>query len=1299
MQRVHLTCCGLLAGLALSCAPKEEAPVGLQAKTNASAAVVITPEETELEPPMPEFPPEDSPPRIALLNIRDADRPPPTDDPYAGFTTLVQSQLELNTGHEFVERQDLLAGLKEIELAKLSSAGSSPIRVGKWLKADIVITGKLDIDVAPHHQYSGHVPGPSGSQFPMRLVHGANTGELLKSLDLVATDLRRGTVLARKILRLPIEFSHLVAGSDAAASIAKVAGELIDTAVRRREEIGSRTVIAPLYFQVPENYPEGLLDSVENEFTRMLQDSLNPEQFHILEFSGRGLAKKESELTLLGLVDVNPWAWQRLADIYLWGVVTAGKTTIKIQVKSWNGQGAPTTWSEKVTCRPDSPFPARELGRALERLARNVSVLRKRTQDGPMKDVRKQLSAEFIAPLAYRTERDAGAGRTTYRKNINDWDRAIGVIVPTRLTTAQLRSTIRSAEITAFFDPSNRQIREELMALLDRRKRLWIHQGSPDDVFLSALRWGEHVDRFGLNTAMCEKGLFKSGAKLEPYFHRWIRIWLSTRPEMISMFNRVRMPGLATILQPWKDGSDDWIRGGGEGLREFIRQEAFVRLEKTLRYLSQGQTALPDIRGVSFPWSVDQRMLPGMLQTLVAKECGIVPDDRRTEIEKLLNQAVAMIEGLPRYLNAARPPIPPSDAPSISPSFSLPTRKHLDSLRKIEHHLHTNASPFIPSARLTTNTVLSFQIPTLEIPLLAPTIEPITIPRSWKISHIPRMAVDSEDRLWLLFHQYGRSDGGVMARLDASRKEIKLSMIPPGIRDFGFFKGESWLIGRDLETFTFNGEPGDTIGLLNGLPMSEPISISCGIANMLVANRYNVWMSSDPRKSWRKIPLPASPFPPVVQLVGSTPLIQRPDPMLSIASNWIRLDLRLDGRLDSLRQKGISTARDARGTWLGSPLGLSYLKDGSTEIRHWPIGGRELGVPAAMPTLHRRIVGFSRRMDDWWRQTLSLYALGTGRNSPVRPSPLGKPVTIIHRSGPWLFVGTGNEMLPFHIPNKAWAGRLVFNAKISAISSDSTSLYIALIDRDPPLLRISKTDLLPSVSQLVSDGDASETWRKKMNTRSGDNIKAAFFRGEFQQARQLVVRNPDALPVNERKLVKLIAAFLTDQALAAPKPPSAESSWWAIADLELRATLQSVAEELKDSQNRMASDQNRNGRLEPAERVAFMREPEVAANIRSANRAGPAFAGRALLFYDTDNSGDLSIAEYRQYWLNEIERQAHGKNPTSLINQALRVSMLKHDQNADQRFNVTELSTNHVHAPVGFPMRLPAGQRVHRVSR
>jgi hypothetical protein len=334
----------------------------------------------------------------------------------ADFTAALQSQLTGAPRYQWVERPELSKAETELQLAGFGLISrAEALRSGRWVKADWAVFGRLSTN------------SPVG-----------------RTVSLEVVDLLRAEILAEQSLTL----SNQAAGPFrfAAADVSAVATVLesaLKDASKRREATNGQAVVMLLFLSqtgVQNNYP----DLGTNLHSALLKQT-NPGGFRLLQLRRPAAALEESELVLSGLAESDPNAWEKVADVYLWGTYSSEtrqlfdnqtrrfvpELILRASLSIWDGSSAPRTLPVALTNAGDADAIAAKLVDAL------TPSLRKRSGAPAAEGVRRQLSDSLVAQVSREIERANSPSLTEL------WGRQIWLHV------AEI------AEAACFFDPAN----------------------------------------------------------------------------------------------------------------------------------------------------------------------------------------------------------------------------------------------------------------------------------------------------------------------------------------------------------------------------------------------------------------------------------------------------------------------------------------------------------------------------------------------------------------------------------------------------------------------------------------------------------------------------------------------------------------------------------------------------------------------------------------------------------------------------------------------------------------------------
>ncbi|MCX6955236.1 MAG: hypothetical protein NTV51_24040 [Verrucomicrobia bacterium] len=296
-------------------------------------------------------------PRVAVMDFSPPDAAGVADAATVDFSREVQARLLVDSDYVWVERQEFDRIVSETNL--LALGGSDPaaaMRLGHWLHADLIVRGEFR---------------------PAALKEG--------ELRLEVIDPVRADVLASRVLPAKMTVGRRLhpAAGETEATAAAVLSALAE-AKAARAKAADQIVVAPLYFKNAGSSER--LNFLEERLGAGVAAAATREAgCRLLRFPRPAEASEETELALGGLTDADPKAWQKVADVYLWGSFeeTGGEgrpfeeVPVKITVQVWNGAGAPrdVNWTGSAgelaagvrTVASEALRAARELDRAAPR--------------------------------------------------------------------------------------------------------------------------------------------------------------------------------------------------------------------------------------------------------------------------------------------------------------------------------------------------------------------------------------------------------------------------------------------------------------------------------------------------------------------------------------------------------------------------------------------------------------------------------------------------------------------------------------------------------------------------------------------------------------------------------------------------------------------------------------------------------------------------------------------------------------------------------------------------------------------
>lgn len=380
------------------------------------------------------------------------------------FGLALQTGLQDIEGVRWVERAEIEKA--ETELVHSAAGMLSPTQsmgIGQWVKADMLVTGRLEVDEG-----------------------------LGRELTLQVVDAHRGDILAERKLRLVqttgLPFAVTAPHLEMAAAAAR---EAISEARARLAGAEKQRVFAPLFIGNRTKRTNRLDAGVPGLLQAIHRGAVGKEA-RILNLLGSDQAVHETELAVSGLTQGNGEAWKGVADHYLWGWCeeTGNESTpfaempVRIVFELWSGGDKTQTFSVE-TKQSEMETAAEKL--ASELVSAALAMPRQQTTDDDRLNAARILythAQELIAqePMSMRLDRG------------NRW----------LVTRWQL--TMRSLEAARFFAPEDAEIAATW--LLERWYDNLQFPVVEDSVESSAatfwrrwrrkLDWDEHVERFGM---------------------------------------------------------------------------------------------------------------------------------------------------------------------------------------------------------------------------------------------------------------------------------------------------------------------------------------------------------------------------------------------------------------------------------------------------------------------------------------------------------------------------------------------------------------------------------------------------------------------------------------------------------------------------------------------------------------------------------------------------------------------------------------------------------------------------------
>lgn len=375
---------------------------------------------------------------------------------------LTQVLLQAEPEIVFVERTLIDQMLKELGNQSLGSLDPSlSLKVGRWLKADLLIKG----------------------------VFSWNESEGWR-LDLELIDLHRADVVAQYALVLHersarrFEANELLAGR-----IAQRVLRLLPEAAAAMEQADARILVAPLHFQ--NTHPNRRLDFLEADLKEAFASRNRTQQERrYLQFARAEEAFTEADLINSRVVEADRDRWRRIADYYVWGsyqeVESSGvpfdEVRVSLNLSWWDGAAN----RGQTTVRGTVGDRESLLKDAIEEIER----IGDQKQQGEIDDrVRTQIADAFYQRAISRQVDTLQAEQQNSSEVTERWLRL-------------WRQTKRLLSVAAFFDPSSEKIRRELLIETTRDDLSYTTFAGNNELMRLVHRsrlWEERRTSFGLD--------------------------------------------------------------------------------------------------------------------------------------------------------------------------------------------------------------------------------------------------------------------------------------------------------------------------------------------------------------------------------------------------------------------------------------------------------------------------------------------------------------------------------------------------------------------------------------------------------------------------------------------------------------------------------------------------------------------------------------------------------------------------------------------------------------------------------
>lgn len=1215
--------------------------------------------------------------RVALLNFAPAEDSFAATRAAADFTALVQARLTATPDLEWVERQEHERVRREMELLGAGVTRGDSIRAGRGLRADLLVLGRL-----------------------------VATNRTEQALDLEIIELQRADLLASRRVSLPAAGLTDPSLGAVEAVAAGVRAALAEARAYLERTRGQKTV-APLFFQVPSFPGAGMpgdesLAVIPREFLAGLDELSARHGFRVLRFPRLAAAAPEADLVLSGLVETDLDAWQKLADIYLWGEARWLPTfrpnlpplppRLELTLRLWNGHGKPQEWRETVPAEPAgtsrvAAFPARRVHAVLEQLlAHAVTAMHAPPVGEPDPAAREEIVRGF---LERETALLLSPGMLHPPPNV-----PLSVVRSAQALMARFERsrqfgnasfTSRSArmyEVACFLDPRNADAQEQLLRFTERLPPATTN--ALTTLLHRREAWGRYVERFGFQHSHCAGTPRRCLDILEPYLqpmeelHRIISVAAVIRPKVGR--NGQAFGGDAVVKLLLTLPEPDFLRVKKEQDAEFA-----ARLRRVVEYLKEGPleltpTLLGQLSGRYQHWGAD---MPWHLAARIFVEDLPFAPAERLRLLRLLE---------PRLIPRCQPPGGTLTAAQLKRAFAAAgepggEQVWLDRLAPPPTKATTNTvanAPPRPAAPIlsvpapaTVATNRAFVLPPLfqlALPALAvarcePPVEVIHFPADQNITGVHQLALADDGTAWVLAEEPSNPVPPPTSNFHFSAPppriwtlslwklargrtaELRVAEISKERLQGGFLLhgGGLWVGGPQLSRWRVADGQWTDFGLREGLPLTQVNAPVIAGGRLYLSGQAEIFgCDTVDGRSWRSEPRlwPGwgnSPklFPAGRGLVAQGFGVRAiRDP---VSGQWLELGARLptDSSIN-LNSMTFCVAVDAdAGAWVGDNAGLHHLDYATLRLSHWPVAGATLGLAPVSAAQ------FSSVFRGWLVQRMRRLAVFGPLE--IRPAALPGAVTALASDGEFLWVACGPEVLVWHPATRRWAGRFHLPHTVRTLAVDAEHVWAGGSDYprgvsgappgQPVLVRFSKAAVLGRPrDQWVLDADDEAAWRK---CASGLDVRSQTVAAFLRDNAAAAVAQLAATPLARLDVEGLLLLGLGCDFLGLDDPARAQAAWDELA------------------------------RREPVALWA-----EVAADLAAAHTEQRAALARLGLDFfrrhDSDEDGRLSARERARAMQDAVFWTAQGEDAIRTNAEVERLKKI-YDRDGDGQFNAAEV--------------------------
>ena len=243
---------------------------------------------------------------------------------------LMMASLNEDTRITLVDREQLALAINEMSLGTGINTRQT-MNLGALLKANMVLYCTVNQDIK--------------SQTTI--------------MQMQVLDTRHASVLAQVPLELQADISgHFNPNQADVDLMTQTLPGLLDQALVTLKQIQDKVTIAPLFIRNTSNNDR--LDHYQAKFHKIITRYGQQTDTHILQIAGLNYASHEQVLSLTGLAESDPNAWQYVADEYLWGYfkenshpdnTAVSDIPVTITLYCWDGLNVPVELKEETTIK------------------------------------------------------------------------------------------------------------------------------------------------------------------------------------------------------------------------------------------------------------------------------------------------------------------------------------------------------------------------------------------------------------------------------------------------------------------------------------------------------------------------------------------------------------------------------------------------------------------------------------------------------------------------------------------------------------------------------------------------------------------------------------------------------------------------------------------------------------------------------------------------------------------------------------------------------------------------------------